>query len=326
MDHTPGLDEYFAPPEVAAEKQIPDDWVVNGVPQQATMSSADATPQIPDDWNRINTPPGEPQPMRKKVAVSCPEQVDEVAVEADKKAPIEDLPPDNCAASMDEHEPQQKQKRAVVQAGPVPDKEYEELLRTLGIDRKNISPELAAELPVVIGLLVRECVSGLIEVLMARTKLKSAFRVDQTIIQPVENNPLKFSVGIDEALDNMLLNNNRGYLPALEAVKEGFDDIRAHQMATMAGMQGALQDVLQRFDPDVIEHNFNSGAKENVFLAAYHKTKYWEHYKDLYDDTSKEANDNFQNLLGESFMRAYEEQVRRMTRMGHGLEGGDEKK
>ncbi len=328
MNHTPSLDEHFIPPGIETEKQVPDDWALTQMPaksispsdEQALSDSKEevrrpSTSQIPTDWDQtsIVTPPPT-TPVRKKVAVHQ-KRVNKNSARETPPAPAERPRPGGMAASKKRQAPQASQ--ATAQKKPVPSKEYEKLLQTMGVDRETIPPELANVLPEIIGLMVRECVSGLIEVLMARTSMKSAFRVDQTMIRPVENNPLKFSVGVDEAIENMLLKNGRGYLPALDAVREGFNDIKAHQMATMAGMQGALQDVLRRFDPEILEQRFTVGPKGNILLSVYNKTKYWDRYKELYEDIAKEAMDNFQNLLGEGFMRAYEDQMRRMESADH---------
>jgi len=324
LDHTPNLDEYITPPEIEAENLIPDDWALTqtGVVLRSGISSDNPERKSPSlketSQNPVSQHPESPsinieakKPVRKKKVVHRPksEKGEPIANNSREvtKAIQRDIP--NAANRNNQQASSGISQNAVRQ-----DLEFEKLLKTLGIDRKAIPPELEAVMPEIIGLLVRESISGLIDVLMARTSMKSAFRVDQTMIQPTENNPLKFSVGVDEAIENMLLKKDRGYLPALEAVREGFSDIKSHQMATMAGMQGALQDILHRLDPDALERQFNLGSKGNIFSSVYNKIKYWEHYKELYSSIIKESKDNFQSLLSEGFMRAYEDQIIRMAR------------
>ncbi len=295
-DQSANLDEYFSPPDikVKADKQIPDNWALTHIPEQVSENSA--TLEVPKDRGQTSV-------VNKKPHVTAPEK----AVKTDEHMLSEQS---RSAHEVPVIKKITSQKIPVAAPSlPVSTDEYDKLLQALGINKESVPLELLDVLPKTIGLLVRECISGLIGELMARTSMKSAFRVDQTTIQPVENNPLKFSVGVDEALENMLLKSDRGYLPALDAVREGFNDMKAHQMAMVAGMQGALQDILQRFDPEILEERFAVGSKENILLSAYNKTKYWAHYKELYEVINKEALDNFQNLLGEGFMKAYEDQM-----------------
>jgi len=65
--------------------------------------------------------------------------------------------------------------------------------------------------------LVRLAVQGLVEVLRSRTEVKNSFRLPTTSIKPVENNPLKFSQNVDDALYNLFVKRNPGYLGPVEA-------------------------------------------------------------------------------------------------------------
>ena len=117
---------------------------------------------------------------------------------------------------------------------------------------------------------------GLLEVLRARAEIKSEFRMQLTTIRAVENNPLKFSVSVDDALQHLLTADNSAYLPANEAVREAVDNIEAHQLAVMAGIQGALSAMLQRFEPTTLEAYFSQkGGKR---LLENKKAWYWEQF------------------------------------------------
>ena len=92
------------------------------------------------------------------------------------------------------------------------------------------------------------------EVLRARTEIKNEFRLQQTTFKPVENNPLKFSVNVEDALHNLLVKRNPAYLPAAEAFQDAFEDVRLHQVAMLAGVRAAFDAMLQEFDPE--QHAF----------------------------------------------------------------------
>ncbi len=165
----------------------------------------------------------------------------------------------------------------------------------------------------VVGQAFREMVQGLQETLAARTEIKSEFRLERTMIRPKENNPLKFSPSVDEALASLLKDGSGGaYLPPVAAVREGFGDLKAHQMAVMAGMQVALSALLRRFDPDTLEKRLKTQSVLDSILPAARKAKYWELYEELYKEIAREAEDDFQGLFGREFASAYERQVKKL--------------
>ena len=70
--------------------------------------------------------------------------------------------------------------------------------------------------------------------------LKREMRAELTMIVSRENNPLKFSPNVDVALQHLLGPPAPGFMPAAPAVRDAFDDLRAHQLGVMAGMRAAL--------------------------------------------------------------------------------------
>ena len=164
-----------------------------------------------------------------------------------------------------------------------------------------------------VGEAFREMVKGLQETLLARSEIKSEFRLERTMIRPKENNPLKFSPTVDEAMAALLKGAGSGaYLPPVAAVREGFNDLKAHQMAVMAGMQVALSALLRRFDPATLEKRLKSQSVLESLLPAARKAKYWELYEDLFKEIAREAEDDFQGLFGREFATAYERQVKEL--------------
>jgi type VI secretion system protein ImpI len=166
----------------------------------------------------------------------------------------------------------------------------------------------------VVGKLLGIVVQGMIEVLKARAEIKSQFRVTGTLFGPAENNPLKFSANGAQALRTLFTGNNQAFLDPVGAFAEGFNDIKVHQIAMMAGMRAAFDSMLQRFNPDELAERFEKRLKRAV-LNMPGKGRYWELYRDLYEEWTEDADLNFQRLFGETFAQAYEEQMRRLTAM-----------
>ncbi len=87
------------------------------------------------------------------------------------------------------------------------------------------------------GALLRVLTAGLTATMMTRASFKSELRLGVTTIRRAENNPFKFSVSPEEALERLLLRPNPAYLPPLDAAREAFEDIQAHEMAMIAGLR-----------------------------------------------------------------------------------------
>jgi type VI secretion system FHA domain protein len=149
----------------------------------------------------------------------------------------------------------------------------------------------------------RELIDGLMTVLRARSELKSHFRVSMTVLQSGENNPLKFSPTVNEALKLLLTKNQPGFIDAVDAVREGYQDVMNHQLAITAGIQASLMSLVSRFDPQ----KFASKYEEGFVLQK--KAKCWDAYRQAYRDIAREALENF---FGEEFVRAYEEQMSKL--------------
>jgi len=109
-----------------------------------------------------------------------------------------------------------------------------------------------------------------------------------------------------------LTQKDTAYMTGVTAIKEGFDDVNAHQMAVIAGMEAALQDILKRFNPEALEKRLESDSILDNILPGGKKAKYWEMFKILFDQIAGEAEDDFQQLFGSKFSRAYEQQLDRL--------------
>ena len=82
----------------------------------------------------------------------------------------------------------------------------------------------------------------------------------------------------------------------------------------IAGMEAALQDILSRFNPTALEKRIVSDSILDKVLPGGKKAKYWDIFKLLFDEIAGEAEDNFQQLFGREFSRAYEEQLNRLKK------------
>ncbi|WP_026077863.1 type VI secretion system-associated FHA domain protein TagH [Pseudomonas sp. PAMC 26793] len=199
----------------------------------------------------------------------------------------------------------------VEQPLPVADTNQPDLLqaflRGAGLDQLRLDKAQAEAQMESIGRSYRLMVEGLIDVLRARSSLKGEFRMQQTVIQPVENNPLKFAPNADEALLLLLRHSNQAFMAPDVAVRDSFDDLRAHQLAVMAGVEAAIKHLLTRFEPAQLEERMGKpGGLSSIFNGS-RQAQYWQQFSELYSNISREAQEDFQDLFGREFSRAYEE-------------------
>lgn len=163
-----------------------------------------------------------------------------------------------------------------------------------------------------IGVVLREATQGTLDLLTARALTKREVRAEVTMILSKGNNPLKFSPDVSFALSQLLVPQGRGFMPADEAMRDAYDDLRAHQFGFMAGMRAALAGVLKRFEPDALEARVASRGMFDNLLPGSRKARLWDLFEQMYGEISREAEDDFHALFGREFLRAYEEQIERL--------------
>jgi type VI secretion system FHA domain protein len=199
-------------------------------------------------------------------------------------------------------------------AGPAIGAALEAFFRGAGMRAKPLGEKDGQQLLHRLGQLMREMIVGLMENLHLRAEQKSALRLSQTTIQPQDNNPLKFSASVDEALDNLFFRDASEYLPAVDAVREAFGDVRTHQQILLNAVMVALLDYMGRIDPEELEEKFARGAKRNALIGAANKLKYWDLYKDLYQVMVQHAPGQFPPAFLEELSHSYEQAASRLGR------------
>lgn len=287
-DHVPPEQLPFAPPLAPA----PVPGVAAPQPQPAAAMA------IPDDYDPLADflPPRvqvAPQPLR----VEEPEAT--AFVPAEPPVPAPPPPPPVPAAP--------RAPGTTAADDPV----IQALMRGLGLSELN-TKRSAEEIAELAGAMLREATAGTMGVLMGRAMTKRESRLDMTMISAAANNPLKFFPDADSALTQMINGTMPGYMQPARAFANAFDDLKAHELAIMAGMRAALEGVLARFDPAAIEARLQVPTVMDKMLSANRKAKMWDRMVELYTQMASEADSDFHRLFGEAFGKAYEEQIARL--------------
>ncbi len=245
---------------------------------------------IPDDWD-VDLPAANPRPQPAR-------------------PPPAEQPPQAAAAApaKSEHRPQAPAAAPPAEA-PSDAAVVAAFLRGVALhDATLADPEKTLER---IGAALRASVNGLRQTLMARASIKDEFRIEQTMIRPSGNNPLKFSLDDDDALATLLGVGRRGGMPADEAIAEAFDDLRMHELATISAMQAAVRVLLAQFDPETIEQKAGGGALQ--IHPAQKKAKAWEAFAQLHKRVTQALSDDFDSVFGKAFARAYEQAIEKLS-------------
>ena len=157
-----------------------------------------------------------------------------------------------------------------------------------------------------LGGAFRALVTGLRQVLIARSSTKREFRIGATQIQTHGNNPLKFSANDDDALIGLLGTGRRSDMSPEQAVSEALDDIRQHELAVMPAMQAAVHALVMRLAPEALQKEVD-GSGGALALLSNRKARAWEAYETLHGQIARGLTDNFDSVFGKQFALAYEQ-------------------
>jgi len=279
--HNPSVSDSFAP----SDKLIPDDWDAFLEPDDAAAPEAPEAPPDPV-----------PEPDRTEIPDPAQKPAQEPAQEPVRSQPAAVSRVPEAASPVSQGGDQSAAKAFIAAL------EAEDLV----IDDADLDRTMTR-----MGRVMRMMIVGLREVLMTRTSIKSEFRIDQTMISSGGNNPLKFSLSEDDAVTALVKPKAKGYLSSETAVEQALDDIKAHEIAMVTGMEAAIKGVLSKLDPEVLSGQIEtSTAIGSMFKGK--KARYWEVYEKMYAQISDQAENDFHELFSREFARAYKEQLEKL--------------
>lgn len=181
--------------------------------------------------------------------------------------------------------------------------ELQQLATLLGID--NIEQAQLQTLVPEMSSIINETVTRLIDLLRARTAIKNELRVQHTMIQMTDNNPLKFSATASDALRVMFSKDRSAFMRPAEAIQDSFDDVSDHQVAVLSGMNAAYETMLNHFNPENLKRHINAGDS----LLGNKNAKNWSAFEEYYKSLKGDYETTYNELFGEDFARHYEKQL-----------------
>lgn len=175
----------------------------------------------------------------------------------------------------------------------------------LGFNSGLVPPAQRREFLAELGRALAETASGLDSILTAWAMVRNECQIKSTRIRADNNNALKFIKPNHGGLCDAL-GKDDGFLLLGKSVREGFNDVKAHEAAAMAAMRGTLGNVLTRMSPQRIE---SDGANAGHFRARVDKAKLWDRFVALHESMVGDIDRTAQTYIAEEFARSYDTQL-----------------
>jgi type VI secretion system protein ImpI/type VI secretion system protein len=162
------------------------------------------------------------------------------------------------------------------------------------------------------GAMLRQMVSGLILMVDARARAKAQLGTPATSLELEGNNPIKFVRSPERALLQLLDAPEPGFMDAARAVEDAYQDLQAHQMATLSAMRGALSQTLAQFAPDAIQARQPEPAGLARWSRQAREAALWRAYVRDFEGVVRGADEAFMDRFAKEFRTAYEDQIATM--------------
>jgi type VI secretion system FHA domain protein len=160
------------------------------------------------------------------------------------------------------------------------------------------------------GSLLKRLVAGLLVMVEARARAKAQMGAEMTGLALEGNNPIKFARSPDQALAQLLMPPQPGFLEADKAVEDAYLDLQSHQVATLRAIPGALRATLDRFSPGSIRRRAENIGLLARILPGARDAALWRNYEREFVAVKKESDEAFMEVFSKEFRKAYERQLR----------------
>jgi type VI secretion system protein len=160
------------------------------------------------------------------------------------------------------------------------------------------------------GSLLKRLVAGLLVMVEARARAKAQMGAEMTGLQLEGNNPIKFSRSPEQALAQLLMPPQPGFMDADKAVEDAYLDLQSHQVATLRAIPGALRATLDRFSPGSIRRRAENMGLLARILPGARDAALWRNYEREFVAVKKESDEAFMEVFSKEFRKAYERQLR----------------
>jgi len=178
--------------------------------------------------------------------------------------------------------------------------------RGAGLPQDAFAGRDADELAEQFGRLLKLATDNMKQLLEARQQAKRLARSpNQTTVQAVDNNPLKFSPTPEDALRIMFGARGRSYLDAEGAFAQAFGDLKKHQIKTYSAMQRAVTLLMKDVEPEAIEA-LSPSDRGLASMVGSRKARLWEIYVSRWQALAQRHDNGMLETFMDHFARCYE--------------------
>jgi type VI secretion system protein len=176
--------------------------------------------------------------------------------------------------------------------------------RGAGIEPSRLSSEAQSMLPLLAGQLLREAVVGLNDLQQARSTPANSGAAAPSA---PASNPLRNYTSVEEALLRLFESHGRVQGGPVDSLREILLEAKDHEAALNAGLRAGLDAMLARLAPGNVADQYEQGRARALAAGQDPRSRYWEHYSDLFRVMTQHAVDGVPHPFMEVFARTYAE-------------------
>ena len=303
--HMPGIKDAMPVllPKEGADA-IPEDWWKSGAndPKPPKASSENLIADAPLESSH-NDPLAD-IPMSKDIEVDVeennnivlePEPVIELEPEpVQESEPVQEVAVEPVVQPKAKAKPKRAKKKPVPVKAPSDGSFEDEFLSAVSLSQENADGETGE----ILGHVLRELMTGTLDLLDARVRMRNELRLQSTMIGARENNPLKFSINYQDAFGRLLQGESTGFKDPVEATEEVMADLREHQLAMFVGIDAGVKALLNELDPKQIS------AGKGILAVPTIMSKLSERHAAISEDTVERTGGVFWRAFSDAYQSA----------------------
>lgn len=156
-----------------------------------------------------------------------------------------------------------------------------------------------------LGVVYRQVVDDLSDLMQDRTMLKNSLQLERTSISARDNNPFKWAPPHRVAVE-ILKDDMGGFLKGAAAFKASFADLRRHGACLLAGSRATVSAVLQDLDPARLEE----GTKRQPLTLGSRFEGMWRTFQRRHTDLVSASTRPGSGRIEQAFRAGYEAELR----------------
>jgi len=297
--HMPGIKDAMPVllPKEGADA-IPEDWWQSGAndPKPPKASSDNLIADAPLESSHNDPLADIPMPKDIEADVETNNNIvlePEPIIELESE-PVQEVAVEPVVQPKAKAKPKRAKKKPVPVKAPSDGSFEDEFLSAVSLSPDNADGETGE----ILGHVLRELMTGTLDLLDARVRMRNELRLQSTMIGARENNPLKFSINYQDAFGRLLQGESTGFKDPVEATEEVMADLREHQLAMFVGIDAGVKALLNELDPKQVS------AGKGILAVPTIMSKLSERHAAISEDTVERTGGVFWRAFSDAYQSA----------------------